>query len=129
VVDEIVGGENQNETTVNKRGTVTIPWPTRGDVPISEFVTSNFFTMAFPCLFPYGSGDFHVNRTRTCESMADWAEHLLWFEDGRFANHQYFKFVVHNMIMRKRVPVQFVEGKPMFQYIVVIKAEYRAISS
>jgi hypothetical protein len=34
--------------------------------------------------------------------MADWAEHLLWFEDGRFANHQYFKFVVHNMIMRKR---------------------------
>jgi len=102
VVDEIVGGENQNETTVNKRGTVTIPWPTRGDVPISEFVTSNFFTMAFPCLFPYGSGDFHVNRPRTCESMADWAEHLLWFEDGRFANHQYFKFVVHNMIMRKR---------------------------
>ena len=23
--------------------------------------------------------------------MADWAGHLLWFEDGRFANHQYFK--------------------------------------
>ena len=102
VVDQIVGGENQNEITVKKRGTVTIPWPTRGDVPISEFVTSNLFTMAFPCLFPYGSGDFHVNRPRTCESMADWAEHLLWFEDGRFANHQYFKFVVHNMIMRKR---------------------------
>ena len=58
--------------------------------------------MAFPCLFPYGSGDFHVNRSSTCESMADWAEHLLWFEDGRFANHQYFKFVVHNMIMIKR---------------------------
>lgn len=33
--------------------------------------------------------------------MADWAQHLLWFEDGRFANHQYFKFVVHNMITRK----------------------------
>ena len=101
-VDEIVGGENQNEITVNKRGTVTIPWPTRGDVPLSEFVTSNFFTIAFPFLIPCRSGDYHVNRPRTCESMANWAEHVLWFEDGRFANHQYFQFVVHNMIMRKR---------------------------
>ena len=87
---------------MNSRGTITIPWPTRGDVPVSEFVTSHFFTMAFPCLFPYGAGDFHVKRPRTCNYMADWAGHLLWFEDGRFANHQYFKFVVHNMILRKR---------------------------
>jgi hypothetical protein len=57
-VDEIVGGENQNEITVNKRGTVTIPWPTRGDVPISEFVTSNSFTIAFSFLIPCRSGDF-----------------------------------------------------------------------
>ena len=101
IVNEIVG-DNHEEVTVNSRGTITIPWPTRGDVPVSEFVTSHFFTMAFPCLFPYGAGDFHVNRPRTCNYMADWAGHLLWFEDGRFANHQYFKFVVHNMILRKR---------------------------
>lgn len=65
MVDEIVGSENQNEITVNKRGTVTIPLPTRVDVPISECVTFNIFPMAFPCLFPYGSGDFHVNWPRT----------------------------------------------------------------
>ena len=34
--------------------------------------------------------------------MSDWADHLLWYNDGRFAAHHYFKFVVHNMIMRKR---------------------------
>ena len=34
--------------------------------------------------------------------MSDWAEHLIWYKDGRFANHQYFKFIVHNVIMRKR---------------------------
>lgn len=34
--------------------------------------------------------------------MSEWADHLLWFEDGRFAKHPVFKFVVHNMIMRKR---------------------------
>lgn len=35
--------------------------------------------------------------------MGDWAEHLLWYNDGRFAKHPYFKFVLHNMIMRKKV--------------------------
>jgi hypothetical protein len=34
--------------------------------------------------------------------MADWARHLLWYGDGRFAQHSYFKFVVHNVITRKR---------------------------
>lgn len=34
--------------------------------------------------------------------MGHWAEHLIWYNDGRFAKHPYFKFVVHNMIMRKR---------------------------
>ena len=34
--------------------------------------------------------------------MAEWAEHLLWYKDGWFANHQFFKFIVHNIIMRKR---------------------------
>lgn len=103
-IEEIVKdvtGQNDAHVTVNKRGVFTIPWPTRNNTPLSEFTTEHFFTLAFPCLFPYGTGDFHVNRKRTCKLMADWAEHLLWYEDGRFAEHQYFKFVVHNMIMRK----------------------------
>ncbi|XP_073244950.1 uncharacterized protein [Porites lutea] len=58
--------------------------------------------MAFPCLFPYGKGDFHINRPVTCPTLHDWAEHLLWYQDGRFARHKVWKFVVHNMIMRKR---------------------------
>ena len=100
VVEEVVG-PNHGPVTSNRKS-VTIPWPTRDNVPLSEFTTKYFFTLAFPSLFPYGSGDFHINRPRTCESMSDWAEHLLWFKDGRFAQHQYFKFIVHNIIMRKR---------------------------
>lgn len=34
--------------------------------------------------------------------MSAWVEHLRWFDDGRIAKHLYFKFVVYNMIMRKR---------------------------
>ncbi|CAH3017279.1 unnamed protein product [Porites evermanni] len=44
--------------------------------------------MAFPCLFPYGKGDFYVNRPVTRPSLHDWAEHLLWYQDGRFARHK-----------------------------------------
>ena len=101
IVDD-VDSDNTNKVTMNRQGTVSIPWPTRGNVPLSEFTTQYFFTLAFPSLFPFGTGDFFVNRPRTVSSMADWADHLLWYEDGRFAHHHYFKFVVHNMIMRRR---------------------------
>jgi len=76
--------------------------PSTDTTPASEFTTPYFFTMAFPCLFPYGKGDFHINRPITCPTLHDWAGHLLWYQDGRRARHKVLKFVVHNMIMRKR---------------------------
>ena len=98
-VRSVVGPEC--EVTCNRKNIVTIPWPTRDNTPLSEFTTNNFFTMAFPTLFPYGDADFRMNRPRTITSMTEWAEHLLWYQDGRFAQH-YFKFIAHNMILRKR---------------------------
>jgi hypothetical protein len=97
-----VVGDNHGPVTENRRKQITIPWPTRGCHPLSEHTTNHFFTMAFPTLFPFGDADFRMNRPITCSSMADWADHLLWYEDGRFAKHQYFKFITHNIIIRKR---------------------------
>ena len=100
VVKDVMG-ENNSDVTKSKRGIFTIPWPTRDNQPVSEFTTVNFFTLAFPTLFPYATGDFHINRPKPV-TMTDWAEHLMWFSDGRFAQYPYFKFVLHNMIARKR---------------------------
>ncbi len=100
VVREVVG-PNHDDVTQHRKS-ICIPWPTQNDQPLSEFTTRYFFTLSFPCLFPFGTGDFHINRVRTCDSMSDWAEHLMWYEEGRFAQHHYFKFIVHNIIMRKR---------------------------
>lgn len=50
---------------------------------------------------------FYINRPNTCSSMGDWAEDLLWYTDGRFAKHPYFK-VLHNMIMRKKEHSSFI---------------------
>ena len=101
IVQDITGNVHAS-VTQSKRKLITIPWPTRDNMPVPEFTTITFFSQAFPTLFPYGKGDFNINRPRTCDSMADWAEHLLWYKDGRFAKHEYFKFIVHNIIMRKR---------------------------
>ena len=90
----------ENQRPVGQRP--VIPWPTTDRTPASEFNTPYFFTMAFPCLFPTGKGDYYINRPRTCTSLHQWAEHLLWYQDGRFAKHKVWKFVMHNMIMRKR---------------------------
>ncbi|CAH3158228.1 unnamed protein product [Porites lobata] len=75
VVSEPLEGE-AGEAQRNVQRPV-IPWPTTGTTPASEFTTPYFFTMAFPCLFPYGKGDFHINRPMTCPTLNNWAEHLL----------------------------------------------------
>ena len=53
-------------------------WPSQNDTPLSEFTTEYVFTFSFPCLFPYGAGDLHINRARTCTStsMSDRAEQV-----------------------------------------------------
>ena len=80
VVNEVVGDDHGKVTA--KGNNITIPWPTRQNEPISEFSTNHFFTLAFPTLFPFGTGDYRMNRPRTCESMADWANHLLWYKES-----------------------------------------------
>ena len=100
VVTEVTG--KTECVTTNRQGNISIPWPTLDNNPVSEFTTRNFFSMAFPNLFPYGEADFYANRPRTCHNILDWADHLLWYKDGRFAQHSYFKFIVHNMVMRKK---------------------------
>ena len=83
VVQEVMG--NNADVCTDKKGICTIPRPTRDNVPVSEYKTKNFFTLAFSFLFPYGTADFFSNRKRTCSSMFDWADHILWYKDRRFA--------------------------------------------
>ncbi|XP_068719655.1 uncharacterized protein, partial [Montipora capricornis] len=84
--------------------------------------------MVFPCLFPYGKGDYHINRPISCPALHEWAEHLLWYQDGRFAWHKVWKFIVHNMILRKRALEQsryFVDQQLGDQHITVADLQER----
>ena len=103
-LNQVVSEPREVETDQAQQGAErpVIPWPTTDTSPASEFTTPYFFTMVFPCLFPYGKGDYHINRPISCPALHEWAEHLLWYQDGKFARHKVWKFVVHNMILRKR---------------------------
>jgi hypothetical protein len=73
---------------VNSRGTVTIRWPTR----VEMFLFQNLLHLTFS-LCHFHVCFLMVQVISMSIDLADWAGYLLWFEDGRFANHQYFKFV------------------------------------
>ena len=101
IVSKSVDGEVEG-TAQQPAVQPVILWPTISTTPASEFTTPHFFTLSLPCLFPYGKGDFDINHQGTCPALYEWADHLLWYQDGRFTQHKVWKFVVHNTIMRKQ---------------------------
>ena len=76
-------------------------WPTREIKPISEFSDTKIFCLAFPWLFPGGIGDIKDSRLYELE-LADWAENLLYYQDGRFAKDKLWFFFTLNYIYRRR---------------------------
>ena len=102
-INEVVSESREGEAGEAQRNVQRplILWPTTSTTPAQHQHRSLTFPIFLPCLFPYGKGDFHINHPVTCPTLHDWAEHLLWCQDGRFARHKIWKFVVHNMIMRK----------------------------
>lgn len=67
-------------------GTSSAPFemPRRSKVPISEFKTEGYMTLAFPTLFPNGEGAFEEDRDYPIKWEV-WVKHLMHYYDGRFA--------------------------------------------
>ena len=62
----------------------------------------NFFTRAFPGLFPYGEGGIEGDQ----EVPVDFSEHIRWslhYYDRRFRRHQTFSFVAFGIMQRHQV--------------------------
>ena len=78
-----------------------VPWPSRADAPINEFVTEGYISCAFPTLFPTGAGDFLAPRERVV-TVGNYFKHLMRYDDGRFARHPRFRYFALNSEMRWR---------------------------
>ena len=72
-----------------------LPLPRRSKLPLSEFKSKGYMTLAFPTLFPKGRGHFEEPRDRPLK-WEEWCQHLMHFYDGRFACHRRFPHFLLN---------------------------------
>ena len=78
----------------------TVPWPQRENKPASEFC-EGFWSMAFPHLLPYGTGDrTTTGRQNRTPDFLPWLQHLIRFHDGRFARD--VRFVLYSVNAYRR---------------------------
>ena len=83
-----------------------IAWPDMEETALNEFKTAGLASMAFPALFPWGTGDpTDPARSRSVKPI-DGMRHLIkFFRDGRyrFASHPRFPHWCQNMLERHRM--------------------------
>ena len=88
------------EKSIKKTG--VMDWPYTSKQALSEYgEDNNLFCKAFPWLFPGGIGDYSQYQEKK-ESFEDWAQRMLWYEDGRFARDKMWAFYALNVSNRKR---------------------------
>ncbi|KAI6094666.1 hypothetical protein EDD17DRAFT_1421022, partial [Pisolithus thermaeus] len=71
-----------------------------GAHPISEYNNPDLFPGMFPTLFPFGIGGFEVKSRPTALSFQLQAHHSLTLSDCSFRYHQFYVFVVWNLLQR-----------------------------
>ena len=81
--------------------TYRVGYPTRSEKPVSEWENEKIFCYAFPWLYPGGFGDIKGIRD-TPINPSEWAENLLYYEDGRFARDKLWCFFTLNYLYRRR---------------------------
>ena len=81
-----------------QHGTAGAPFQVvpRGTVPICEYRTKGYVTLAFPTLFPFGRGDFASVDTKHGLTWVQWSQHVQKYQDCRFATHRRFPYFMLN---------------------------------
>ena len=102
------------DEAVNGDGTASQPFdpPERGTVPLSDFKTHGYTMLAFPTLFPFGTGDFSEKRSHAL-SYEQYSQHLMNFHDGRFARHARFPYFWLNTHERQAATTQVHESNSL----------------
>ncbi|KAF4711174.1 hypothetical protein FOZ63_007540, partial [Perkinsus olseni] len=98
----VTDGEDAEDLEAPEEEAV-INFPARCGDPISD-AYPDFFTKAYPVLFPNGDADFNARGTGRLVkvTLREWAAHLLRLADKRFDNHPRFRFTVYNRFIRQR---------------------------
>jgi len=80
-----------------------IELPDIRNTPFNEFNRSQpLLSLAFPGLYPEGQGEFVQARQWTI-GYVEYIQHCLKYEDGQFARHPRFRYVVFNTLARLQI--------------------------
>lgn len=87
----------------NDSSVSVLDWPQTSAEAISEYSDSlRVFSNAFPHLFPGGIADINECGRHSEVQISDWAKHLLFHRDGRFARDPIWPFFAYNYGQRHR---------------------------
>ncbi|MCP3661881.1 MAG: AAA family ATPase [Gammaproteobacteria bacterium] len=76
-----------------------LPLPPRNfDQPAND-LSSEYWTMAYPTLFPLNKANFGATR-RIKVTIEEWIDHLLAYKDGRFNRNAHFLFNLHQFQLK-----------------------------
>jgi hypothetical protein len=79
-----------------------LPAPSIRSTPLDKAAgRERIFAMAFPTLYPTGRADFNAARLRKVD-LNDYARHMMCYHDGRFGRHPRWKFLIFNLLMRRK---------------------------
>ena len=80
-----------------------IQWPAVSDRPVNEFETVGYVTRCFPALLPTGGAELRSIRPRDKRVHEPaYFEHLIRYQDQRFAQHPRFIYFAYNTLLRHR---------------------------
>lgn len=94
--------ESLKEASKKNPDVSVLDWPQQSREALSEYGDERIFSNAFPHLFPGGIGDIDEIDRHTDVSAPNWAKHLLYYSDGRFARDSIWPFFAYNYIVRKK---------------------------
>ncbi|KAK3912381.1 ATP-dependent DNA helicase [Frankliniella fusca] len=90
---------DNDHSTITKSFSNDLVWPSIGKVPLNEFSSPGYMSMAFPHLFCYGTCDFSMPKKKKV-SLTDYVRHLMQYKDQRFAKDERFRYFIMNSEMR-----------------------------
>ena len=90
------------ELTGRSLRSMDVPAPSIRTTPIDEAAgIQRIFAMAFPTLYPFGRADFNAPRQRAV-TLKEYVYYLMRYKDGRFGRHPRWRFLVFNILMRRK---------------------------
>jgi hypothetical protein len=102
-LEQMLGAGNADavRTALSSGRVAVTEWEREEGEAVKELATEGFFAMVAPHVFVNGSCDITIPQLVRL-SLHEWIRHIYWTGDGRVPRHRNLKFILFNLMLRKR---------------------------